>query len=391
MTAIDTAVPPQRSESYAAGRAIGDADSHIMESATWLASYCDADVRDRLRPLSEPILQLIETADKARQEPGSAEALEQNLLTAKGWHAIGALDPTERTRAMDLFGFQRQLVFATFSLYQFISHEDVDVQYGGARGHNRGIIDFCADDRRLLPVAFLPMSDPARSEKLLEEALSAGAKAVLVQSLPAGGRSPSHPDNDRIWNRLQDANVPLVLHVGGGGPLMDPAYSNNGLPFVDLHGGGESLNGRGFMAIHHSPEVYLSAMILDGLFDRFPGLRIGVIEQGASWVVDWMRRLDQAQRSFGRMDPVIRDLTLKPSEYVRRQMTFTPFVQEPIGDMIQAGGEELWLFSTDFPHPEGGIDPISRFEQNLVGVSDQAKHAFYVGNFDRLADGDRAS
>jgi predicted TIM-barrel fold metal-dependent hydrolase len=391
MTTIQTSVPPQRGETYAAGRAIGDADSHIMESAAWLASYCDADVRDRLKPLSAPILALIDAAEAARQEPNAAELAEQNLLTAKGWSAIGALDPAERTRAMDLFGFQRQLVFATFSLYQFISDSDPDVQYGGARGHNRGIIDFCADDRRLLPVAYLPLSDPSRSEQLLDEALSAGARAVLVQSLPTGGRSPSHPDLDGVWGRMQEANVPFVLHVGGGGPLMDPAYGNNGLPFVDLHGGGESLNGRGFMAIHHSPEVFLSAMILDGLFDRFPRLRVGVIEQGASWVVDWMRRLDHAQRSFGRMDPVIRNLQLKPSEYVHRQMTFTPFIQEPVGDMIQAAGHDLWLFSTDFPHPEGGVDPISRFEQSLAGVSEEAKHAFYVGNFDRLVDGDSAS
>lgn len=374
-------------QKYADGRTIGDADSHIMETGDWLAGYCDEAVRPLLRPLSEPILALIRAAEEEQRQPGARAKSEAEIITTKGWKALGALDPSDRSRALDVLGFDEQLVFATFSLYQFFESTDLDVLYGGADGHNRGIVDFCSHDARLLPVAFLPLIDPERAERSLERSLADGAKAVMLQSVPAGDRAPSHPDLDRIWARLQDANVPFVLHVGGGGTLLDPAYKNNGLPFTDLHGGGESLNGRGFMAIHHSPEIFLSSMILDGLFDRFPRLRGGVIEQGASWVVDWMRRLDHAQHSFGRMDPVIGGLQEKASSYVRRHLTFTPFTQEPLAQMIAAAGPELFMFSTDFPHPEGGMDPIGAFEAQLGDTPDEAREAFWSGNFQRLMHG----
>jgi hypothetical protein len=94
-----------------------------------------------------------------------------------------------------------------------------------------------------------------------------------------------------------------------------------------------------------------------------------------------MRKLDLAQRTFGRTEPVLRDLTLLPSEYVQRQLRFTPFPGEPVGWMIEQAGDELFCFSSDYPHPEGGRDPIGRFEATLEGVNDNALERFYTSNF----------
>lgn len=132
--------------------------------------------------------------------------------------------------------------------------------------------------------------------------------------------------------------------------------------------------------IHHPPETFLGCMALDGVFERFPRLRGGCIEQGALWVVPWLRRLDIAQETFRRTEPDLA-LPLRASEYIRRQVRFTPFPTEPVGWMIEQAGEELFLFSSDYPHPEGGRDPLHRFERSLEGISEQAKERFYAGNF----------
>ena len=105
-----------------------------------------------------------------------------------------------------------------------------------------------------------------------------------------------------------------------------------------------------------------------------------MIEEGASWVVSWMHQLDFAQRAFRRTEAPLNELARKPSEYVREHLRFTPFPGEPVGWMIEQAGEELFMFSTDFPHPEGGRDPQAKFEDAMAGVSGDAKQRFYYQN-----------
>ena len=134
------------------------------------------------------------------------------------------------------------------------------------------------------------------------------------------------------------------------------------------------------MVLHNPPEIFLSVLVLDGVFERYPGLRGGCIEQGAMWVVPLLRRLDIAQRTFKRTEPAL-DLPLTASDYIRRQVKFTPFPTEPVGWMIEQAGEELFLFSSDYPHPEGGRNPLKRFEESLAGTGEEAKERFYSANF----------
>jgi predicted TIM-barrel fold metal-dependent hydrolase len=65
---------------------------------------------------------------------------------------------------------------------------------------------------------------------------------------------------------------------------------------------------------------------------------------------------------------------------VRRHLKFTPHPGERVGWMIEQAGPELFMFSTDYPHPEGGQDPIAKFEAELVGVSGEDRERFYAGN-----------
>jgi predicted TIM-barrel fold metal-dependent hydrolase len=128
------------------------------------------------------------------------------------------------------------------------------------------------------------------------------------------------------------------------------------------------------------PELFLACMALDGIFEQFPRLRGGSIEQGALWIVPWLKRMDLAQETFAKTEPALK-LPLRASEYIRRAVRFTPFPQEPVGWIIEQAGEEFLLFSTDYPHPEGTRDPIKRFEATMQGVSESAKERFYSGNF----------
>ena len=185
----------------------------------------------------------------------------------------------------------------------------------------------------------------------------------------------------------RSGRAPVVFHVGGGlraadGRLLDPDYfANGGAPVLDFHGGDENFRSVDYMAIPTAPMQTLATMIFDGVFDRFPTLKVGVIEQGASWLPSWMRFMESAFDAFYRGEERLRALRLRPSEYVRRQIRVTPYPAEDTGWIIENSGDEVCLFSSDYPHVEGGRNPIKRFDAALTGTSAEQRQRFYCHNF----------
>lgn len=370
---------------YAEGRVYYDADSHLMELPDWLEQFADSSTRERLRSLNlggagAAADEAVKVAAQRRGDAEAAAALEGALMKAKGWNALGAFDPAERSRALDLLGFERQLVFSTFAATQYVG-DDLDLLYGGTSAHNRAVAAFCEGDERLIAVASVPWADPSRTLQAVDEAIDLGCGAVHVPSHPGRGISPTHPDYEPVWATLEERAIPFMLHVGGGGRTLRRAFHDNGRPVSDFLGGGENIRAKDYMAIHQAPEQFLSALVLDGVLERFPGLRGGCIEQGAMWVVPWLRRLDIAQSTFTKTEPTLSSLPLEASDYVHRQLWFTPFPTEDVGWMIDQCGYDLFLFSSDYPHPEGGRDPLGRFEESLQATPEVAKERFYSGNF----------
>jgi len=382
--------------SYASDRICFDADSHLMPKPDFLAKHADPGLREALwidggenggAKFREWFGKIIDDVEARRADAGRTAALEDDVIgSAKGWAAHGAVYPEERSRTLDLLGFEKQLVFSTFA-GQHLASKDPDMVYGGTRAHTRAMAEFCSADERLMGVTLIPLNDPKRAQIELDAAIELGISAIHVPSDAPGGNSrgfsPAHSDLDAFWGRMEEAQIPIMLHIGGG-RLLPRAYHRNGRPRpTDWLGGGENLRGKDFPAVHHSPENFLNALILDGIFDRHPGLRCGVIELGASWVPGMIRNLDHAFDNFRKSEPILQALSMKPSEFISRQVKFTPFPFEDAGWLISQAGEELFLFSSDYPHPEGGRDPIRRFETSFVeaGIESRAREKFYAANF----------
>jgi uncharacterized protein len=378
---------------YATDRLYFDADSHIMETRDWIAKFADPEVLRKL-----PEMSLLKSGTKSFTIINDA-VLQQKARAArgapavdvvkglKGWSAPGAFDSMERTAALDDLGFKRQLVFSTFSATQYLHNEDMDLRYGGIRAHNRAMAAFCGRDPRLIAAGQLSLADPQRCVEEMREGAHLGCGAFWIPGMPVGDKSPGHPDFDVVWQTFCDLNVPFLLHVGPNSPTKIAAYENNGQPRPkDITGaeGGENLRVRDFMLLSIGPQQFLTALVFDGVFARFPKLRGGVIELGAGWVPDYLRTLDLSQKIFKKTDPAVAALPLKASDYIRRAVKFTPFPGENVGRLIAEAGPDLFMFSSDYPHPEGTDDPIGRFERTFKDVSEEAKDKFYSGNFQEL-------
>ncbi len=362
---------------YAAGRVFHDADSHVMEPADWLVPFAEDAMKDRLLRRDPP-------STRPPVEAPKEKVIEGLIGGPKGRLAYGAYDPDERIRALEELGFASQLVFPTSALRPFRTSSDQTVLYAGARAANKAMAAFCRDPR-LLGVAYVPLDNPARALEEAQEAIRLGCRAIWVPSTPAGDKSPGHPDLDPFWALLAATRTPFVLHIGAGSRTIPAEYVNNGkAKSPDLHGGGENLRFKDYVALPHSAEMFLGALIYDGLFDRQPELRGGVIEYGAYWVPGFLRQMDMGARSFGRTDPYLKALSAKPSEIIRRQVKFTPFPGEDAGYLIRDSGADLYMFSSDYPHPEGTNDPIARFERTFEGLSESDRDQFYRANFEDM-------
>ena len=278
-------------------------------------------------------------------------------MSRKNFAATGSFVAEDRPRALDLLGFQSQLVFNTFHNRRLRNWEhggDGELAIGAARAHNRGMVEFCSGDDRLLPTCYVPLFDIDAAPGLADEALAQGAAALLVASGCPPGHSPSHVGLDPVWAKAQEAGIPVVFHVGGTGDLIDGDYFKNGLPIPpDFHGGEENFRSVDYMGIPGPPAQTLATMIFDGVLERFPDLRIGVIEQGAIWVPSWLRQMESAYDAFHRHEERLQALSLRPTDYVRRQVRFTPYPTEDVGWIIANSGPEVCLFSSDYPHVGG--------------------------------------
>lgn len=390
MSKTVTQSPQGPERAYASGRRIFDADSHIMETLDWLSSYATESQQGLIQPLATEkggrgIYKAITKAESRLQDPAAtARLLEQPLISGpKGWAAYGAFDAQERSHALDLLGFEQQLVFPTFSISQFAHSRNLDKVYAGCDMLNRHMADFCAGDDRLLGVGYVSFKDPDLAFQAAQSAIRQGVRAIWVSSDPTAGRSPSHLDYDPVWGLLERHNVPLILHIGGGRGL-DADYHNAGHPEItDWLGGGENLRGKDYHAISHSPQNFLTSLIYDQVFQRFPQLKCGVIEIGATWVPGFLRILDQGQLAFRKSEPLLDNLALTPSEYFKRHVRVSLFPYEDAGWLIDQVGGEVMMFASDYPHPEGGRDPIGRFDATLdaAQTSQSARDRFYYRNF----------
>lgn len=374
-----------------------DADSHIMEKPDFLKAYADPSIRDDIAEVSysaslvtdEEVAQIMAQGGKHSDEHiKEMLALGDDLIAkSKEIQALGAFNKDDRKVAMDMLGFKKQLVFATHSVAQPFhpsSKISPKLRYGATRAHNRHMIDFCSDDDRLMGVGVIPLDSPADAMKELELALEGNLEAIWVPHRSPINIAPGHIELEPFWKLLADSGTPFVIHVGGSPLQALKSWSNNGRGAVkDWMGGGENVRTKDAAVMHQPPETFISMLLLDGVFNRHPNLRGAAVELGAGWVPELLKRLDWVSKIYGRVDESVR-FERTPTQQLTEQMGFTPFPHEDVANLIQQSNEDLYLFSSDYPHVEGGRDPIGKFTKALEAESEKTNENFFSENFLRI-------
>jgi len=356
-----------------------DADSHIMPTRQWLSRYVDPRHRqavDEVVPDWEPgLAPYVHDAQLQFAAAGSRAAMMRGALSGpKSGLAPGALDPAERSEVLDALSIDAQLVLSTFVMPRLLtSRLDAETKAALVRGHNRAMAEFTASDHRLLAVGALPFTSAAEMVAEVEQCRAEGVAAMHLPGDVYTGIAPSHPQFDPVWAALEDAGLPVVVHIGGG-TLLPSGFHRDG-----RREGGPGEDGAGVLPVkdfavsHQSAERFLACLVLDGVLERHARLRCAILEQGAGWVPGFLRILDHAAYLF-RRDPVVRTLRLTPTDYVRRAVRVAPFYFEDVGLLTRECGPEMLMFSTDYPHFEGGTDPVGRVHASFEAAATPAPH-----------------
>ena len=182
---------------YAGDRIIFDADSHLMELPDFLSAHASADILDILPNLKKSLTGQFNPdthEGKKGHKPENVKRLLElgdNLTKGPKWHdALGAFNGQERSQALDLLGFQKQVIFSSFCARLIFGASNDDIAYGAAAAHNRAMHAFCEKDSRLIGVAMVPFQDPVRALVEIEQAIKLNLGAIWIAAEAPGGRSP---------------------------------------------------------------------------------------------------------------------------------------------------------------------------------------------------------
>ncbi|MFK7915609.1 MAG: amidohydrolase family protein [Pseudomonadales bacterium] len=371
---------------YVEDRVIHDADSHVMEFPDRILEFVEARHLPEFKRLAKGVnipSEPFEKFTRLHDDPDFCAEAESQLMLRKNYEALGAFRKEDRPRTLDLLGFASQLVFTTDALnnYGLETGQTNALACAAARAHNRMMADFCSVDKRLLATAYVPLVDIEQAPLIAKEALELGCKAITIPSRCPPGHSPSHIGFEPLWSLAEEAGVPILFHVGGERKMHTDYHNNGGPQVLDFHGGAENFTSSSYMSIPLALWETMSVLIIDGVLDRHQSLKFGAIELGASWVPSWMRFLDSGVAAFRRGEERLQKLSATPSEIVRRQFRVTPYPHEPTGWIIENTGPEVCLFSSDYPHIEGGRNPLKRFGDALQNTSKSDQQRFYRDNF----------
>ena len=381
--------------SYAEHRKIIDADSHVIELEDFLISAAKEEDKSLIPSMSSqkelPVVEAglergKELFKKRQEDPELMAKFDEAILdnTKSGWNRVGAFDPSERSHALDVFGYSIQWDLPTFSIHQIAHSDDPEILEVGSKTLNRAMAEFCKSDERLKAIGYVPLQlGPEKSLEILQQGFDEGCYSFMIDTNEPNEKNISftHPDFDPIWKCFVEHKSPFVVHVAVNGhyKAVPGSFKNNGKTELEL--GGDAPAGElGLMTINSSAELFLSAMIFDGVFDRHPKLKGISMEHGAFWLPSWLKALDYTASLFKRK----REFNELPSEVAKRHLKVSPFAGEPIGWIIENIGPNMLVYASDYPHPEGTSDPIRKFEATMTECDEKTMDAFYHGNMEEL-------
>jgi predicted TIM-barrel fold metal-dependent hydrolase len=267
--------------------------------------------------------------------------------------------PTARAARVRAMGFDAAVCFPNFGLLweRRLSGSPADL-LANMGAWNRWCAEVVVPEGGgvVHPVAHLTLRDLDWLESQLAMLSRAGVRLAMVAPALVDGKPLSHPSLDRAWSAFEHHGVTPVFHVADQPRVFDDAwYTDDGTAFVNVL---ESV------FLWTPPALALADLILNGVLERHARLRIGVVELSAHWVPQFCMMLDGGWDFTAKLNgSVPAELSMRPSEYLRRQVRVSAFAYELPGRLARQAGD-LFMCCSDYPHSEGTATPLDDYARN---------------------------
>jgi len=373
-----------------------DADTHLYERRDLWSSYIDPSQRHLALSIEEDDLghawltQGDRRIDLAEiHHPGDLDAMgayrrrvRQGLpaeipfdeaLPAAFW------DPELRLGQLDEFGLEASVLFPNYGLlWERPLADRLEATLANMAAWNRWAGDVAAiGGGRFQPVAHVSLRNLDWLEHQLASLSAAGVRLAMTAPALVDGKPLSHPDLDRAWAAFVEHGIAPVFHVAAFPHPFDDAWYEGDPDVVS-----PVLSS---VFIYSAPALALCDMAVHGVFERHPALRLGVMELSAVWVPMFLVMLDGGFEFHARFNGTpLRPMELRPSEYVRRQVRVAVFCYEGPRRLIDELGEDMLMFSSDYPHAEGIARPVADYERLAGPIDGRAGEQLYAGNLEWL-------
>jgi len=295
--------------------------------------------------------------------------LEGSMVTVP----LGGLDPHAHVKDMDVDGVAGGVLYPSQGLTLF-QVPATDVLSAAFRAYNDYVAEFCKPSpHRLKGIAMINVDDVEDGVRELERAAKMGLAGAMISIRPF--LRYDHPTYERFWGAAQDLDMPLSLHTG----------TMRWRPGTDV-GAVVLQNPFDFPNRDHDVRECINAIILSGVFERYPRLKVGAVEFEIAWAPYFLRRMDEfyTQRAMGMRGKRLKGGAL-PSDFFR-QNVFIGFQEDDLGIQLRYHvGVDNLLWGSDYPHAESTF-PRSReiLERILQGVTEEEKAKIAGENATRL-------
>ena len=289
-------------------------------------------------------------------------------------------DRDARLQVMDGQDLEGALLFPTMGVgIEQPLRNDADLTYGTLHAFNRWLEDDWgyAHRERIFAAPMISLMDTDRAVAELERVLALDARMVHVRPAPvpgaSGSRSPGDPDLDPFWARIHEAGITVAFHAGdsGYGEYAAQWEQQGSMQAFEQHCFGQVTQvGR---AIFDT----MAALIIHGVFARFPNVRVCSIENGSDWVGPLLAKLEKA---FGQMPKAFGE---SPLDTFRRHVFVSPYYEDDVRELADRIGVTQVLFGSDWPHAEGLADP-TEFVADLRGFDADETRAVMRDNAQAL-------
>lgn len=352
-----------------------DADGHVLEPPDVWARYIDpayrdrairvqrgADGRDELLIEGRPAR--MTTSEMLGGLGGMGKTLDELAVAAvSGRYAenapAAATDPSARLALLDREGISHALLYPSLGLQWESEAPDSEYAFAHCRAYNRWIEEFCAGSGgRLVPIAHLSLGNAEAAAAELRRAVGAGARGAFLLPFTLSGLPHGHPDHDDLWAMASELDVPIAIHTG-----IDPACRSLHHRFTDLSWPEGVPQNIWYLQLMFTQAVQqaFSTFFQFGTFDRFPRLKLVILEAGAAWLGSWLDRMDAFYRGPLRVTMSLKET---PSTYVRRQCWIAADPDErTLAGVITYVGSDRFFWASDFPHSDHEGDYMAELKQ----------------------------